>query len=59
MLETRASSGGTIRHMTTTETNSQLGEQIVADAKEFVLYSWSVQNAVNPIAVAGAEGVLW
>ena len=26
------------------------------DAKEFVLYSWSVQDAINPIAVAGAEG---
>ena len=33
-----------------------LGAQIVADAKEHVLYSWSVQNAINPIAVAGAEG---
>ena len=32
------------------------GAQIVADAKEHVLYSWSVQNAINPIAVAGAEG---
>ena len=42
--------------MATIETNAELGEQIVADAKEFVLYSWSVQNAINPIAVAGAEG---
>jgi taurine---2-oxoglutarate transaminase len=32
------------------------GERIVADAKEFVLYSWSVQDAISPIAVAGAEG---
>src|SRR5437773_6542744 len=40
--------------MTTAETN--LGNEIVADAKEFVLYSWSVQDAINPIAVAGAEG---
>src|SRR6476646_2978777 len=32
------------------------GAQIVADAKEHVLYSWSVQNAINPIPVAGAEG---
>ena len=32
------------------------GARIVADAKEHVLYSWSVQNAINPIAVAGAEG---
>jgi taurine--2-oxoglutarate transaminase len=34
----------------------QTGERIVADAKEFVLYSWSVQDAISPIAVAGAEG---
>ncbi len=38
----------------TTEAN--LGAQIVEDAKEFVLYSWSVQDAINPIPVAGAEG---
>jgi len=38
------------------ETNPNLGADIVADAKEFVLYSWSVQDAINPIAVAGAEG---
>ncbi len=42
--------------MATIETNPQLGEQIVADAKEFVLHSWSVQSAINPIPVAGAEG---
>jgi taurine--2-oxoglutarate transaminase len=33
-----------------------LGASIVADAKEYVLYSWSVQDAISPIAVAGAEG---
>ena len=42
--------------MATIETDPNLGAQIVADAKEHVLYSWSVQNAINPIAVAGAEG---
>ena len=42
--------------MATIETNPQLGEQVVADAKEFVLHSWSVQDAINPIPVAGAEG---
>ena len=42
--------------MTTVETNPNLGAQIVADAKEFVLYSWSVQSQINPIPVAGAEG---
>src|SRR6058998_4306028 len=40
--------------MTTAETN--LGNEIVADAKEFVLYSWSVQDQIQPIAVAGGEG---
>src|SRR5918996_629038 len=33
-----------------------LGARIVADAKEYVLYSWSVQDAIAPVAVAGAEG---
>ena len=33
-----------------------MGERIAADAKEFVLYSWSVQDQIAPIAVAGAEG---
>ena len=42
--------------MATIETNPQLGEQVRADAKEFVLHSWSVQNAINPLPVAGAEG---
>ena len=39
-----------------TEVNPNLGADIVADAKEYVLYSWSTQDAINPIAVAGAEG---
>jgi taurine---2-oxoglutarate transaminase len=38
------------------ETNRALGEQIVEDAKRYVIYSWSVQDAINPIAVAGGEG---
>jgi taurine--2-oxoglutarate transaminase len=42
--------------MATTETDTELGRQIVEDAKRYVLYSWSVQDAINPIAVAGAEG---
>jgi taurine---2-oxoglutarate transaminase len=42
--------------MAVIETNPELGTQIVRDAKEYVLYSWSVQDAINPIAVAGAEG---
>src|ERR1051326_3962384 len=42
--------------MATVEKNSALGQQIVDDAKRYVLYSWSTQDAINPIAVAGAEG---
>jgi taurine--2-oxoglutarate transaminase len=42
--------------MATVEENAQLGRQIVEDAKRYVLYSWSVQDAIAPIAVAGAEG---
>jgi MFS family permease len=42
--------------MATIETNPELGAEIVADAKEYVLYSWSVPSQLNPIAVAGAEG---
>jgi taurine--2-oxoglutarate transaminase len=33
-----------------------LGAQIVSDAKRYVLHSWSVQDAVEPIPVAGGEG---
>src|SRR5579885_3676938 len=42
--------------MATLETNTELGRQIVEDAKRYVLYSWSVQDAINPIAVERAEG---
>jgi taurine--2-oxoglutarate transaminase len=42
--------------MATIVTNPNLGAEIVADAKEYVLYSWSTQDAINPIPVAGAEG---
>jgi taurine--2-oxoglutarate transaminase len=42
--------------MASLEETSQLGRRIVEDAKRYVLYSWSVQDAINPIAVAGAEG---
>jgi taurine--2-oxoglutarate transaminase len=40
----------------TLETNTELGRQVVADAKQYVLHSWSVQDALDPIPVAGAEG---
>jgi taurine---2-oxoglutarate transaminase len=52
----RRASGAKERAVATVESNAQLGEQVVADAKEYVLYSWSVQDAISPIPVAGAEG---
>ncbi len=42
--------------MATVEENATLGQQIVEDAKRYVLYSWSVQDAIDPIAVGRAEG---
>ena len=42
--------------MAAIERNSELGEQIKTDAKRYVVHSWSVQDALDPIAVAGAEG---
>jgi taurine--2-oxoglutarate transaminase len=38
------------------ESNRELGQQVAADAKQYVLHSWSVQDAVEPIPVAGGEG---
>jgi taurine--2-oxoglutarate transaminase len=38
------------------ESNTELGRQVVADAKQYVLHSWSVQDALDPIPVAGGEG---
>src|SRR5207302_6370406 len=42
--------------MATIETNTVRGRQDVEDAKRYVLHSWSVQDALDPIPVAGAEG---
>src|SRR5437879_12814727 len=42
--------------MATLESNTELGRQVVADAKQYVLHSWSVQDALDPIPVAGADG---
>ena len=42
--------------MATTESRAAEGRRIQQEAKEYVLHSWSVQNAINPLPVAGAEG---
>jgi taurine--2-oxoglutarate transaminase len=38
------------------ESDPQVGERIVEDAKRYIIHSWSVQDAISPIPVAGAEG---
>jgi taurine--2-oxoglutarate transaminase len=38
------------------ETDPTTGQRVVDDAKQYVIHSWSVQDAVAPIPVAGAEG---
>src|SRR5205085_5967071 len=42
--------------MAIVEANTERGRQVVADAKQFVLHSWSVQDALDPIPVAGGDG---
>ena len=36
--------------------DSETGQRVRDEAKEYVLHSWSVQDAVSPLPVAGAEG---
>ncbi|MGZ4282388.1 MAG: aminotransferase class III-fold pyridoxal phosphate-dependent enzyme, partial [Gaiellaceae bacterium] len=42
--------------MATTESRAAEGQRIQQEAKDYVLHSWSVQSALNPLPVAGAEG---
>jgi taurine---2-oxoglutarate transaminase len=42
--------------MAIVERGAERGRQVVEDAKRYVLHSWSVQDALDPIPVAGAEG---
>ena len=42
--------------MAIVESNTELGQEVVADAKRYILHSWSVQDALDPIPVAGADG---
>jgi taurine--2-oxoglutarate transaminase len=44
------------RRMATIESRAAEGQRIQQEAKQYVLHSWSVQNAINPLPVAGAEG---
>src|SRR6478672_3591669 len=42
--------------MALVENRSAEGETVVADERQHLIHSWSVQSALNPIPVAGGEG---
>ena len=42
--------------MALVENRSAEGERVVADDRRYLIHSWSVQSALNPLPVAGAEG---
>jgi taurine--2-oxoglutarate transaminase len=42
--------------MATIETNAAEGQRIVAEDRDYIIHSWSVQSAFDPLPVAGAEG---
>ena len=42
--------------MATVETNPELAARVLEDDSRYLIHSWSVQSALKPLAVAGAEG---
>ena len=42
--------------MATIETNAAEGQRIVAEDRDYIIHSWSVQSAISPLPVAGADG---
>ncbi len=42
--------------MAVVQSNPEAGRRVRADDKRYVLHSWSVQSAIDPLPVAGAEG---
>jgi taurine---2-oxoglutarate transaminase len=42
--------------MAVTESRQAEGERVVAADRQYLIHSWSVQSALSPIPVAGAEG---
>ncbi len=42
--------------MAVTESRQAEGDKVVADDRQYLIHSWSVQSALNPLPVAGAEG---
>src|SRR3989441_5417947 len=41
--------------MALVENRSAEGERVVADDRQYLIHSWSVQSALSPLPVAGAE----
>src|SRR6266511_6140108 len=42
--------------MATLEDRTAEGEKVVADDRQYLIHSWSVQSSISPLPVAGAEG---
>src|SRR5438477_1234541 len=42
--------------MATLDEQTAEGQRVVAEDREHIIHSWSVQNQISPLAVAGAEG---
>jgi taurine---2-oxoglutarate transaminase len=42
--------------MAVTESRQAEGDRVVADDRQYLIHSWSVQSALDPLPVAGAEG---
>ena len=42
--------------MAVTESRQADGEQVVAEDRQYLIHSWSVQSSLDPIPVAGGEG---
>ena len=42
--------------MATVESSAAEGQRVVREDRDYVIHSWSVQSAIQPLPVAGAEG---
>src|SRR5881397_1297058 len=42
--------------MATVQVTPAEGQRVVADDRQYLIHSWSVQSAISPLPVAGAEG---
>src|SRR5207249_9467768 len=45
-----------IGSMATVEERSAEGQRVVAEDRQYLIHSWSVQSALTPLPVAGGEG---